>query len=423
MASGPSAGVAGATFVSGAAGHDRIITFDMGGTSTDVCVVAGGAPLTAGQKDYDGYPVKGTMLDIDSVGAGGGSIAWVDPGGFVRVGPASAGADPGPACYGRGGALPTVSDANLVLGRLGGDAVLGGTTRLDTKAAQAAIEQHLAAPLGERVEDAALRVLTVVNANMASAIRLATVERGLDPRGFTLVAYGGAGPMHAAAVASALQIPRVLVPARPGVLCALGLLVADVRSEFSQTAVRRADATSAAEVEEIFGRLEAQASAWARSGGFRAEALRPLRTVDMRYRRQNHELSVPVGESTPIAELETRFHRAHRAMFGHDAAGEPTEFVTFRVAAMIAVPRPRLAVPARGGRLRARTRRPVRFHGRGTVDCPVYAREALPIGTRFPGPAIVEQIDSTTVVEPGQRVHVDQQGNLVLTIAVTGRRA
>jgi len=415
MASGPSAGVAGATFVAESASHDQIITFDMGGTSTDVCVVVKGAPVTASQKEYEGYPVKGAMLDVDSVGAGGGSLAWIDPGGFLRVGPQSAGAVPGPACYGSGGTAPTVTDANLVLGRLSGDSPLGGT-RLNASAATAAIET-LCPRLGLPLADAALGVLTVVNTNMASAIRLATVERGLDPRLFTLVAYGGAGPMHATRVASSLGIPKVLVPMNPGVLCALGLLVADVRAEFSRTAIRRTDAVSVGDLDTIFQTLEDQAREWFRRGGLAVGKLSLARSIDMRYLRQNYELTVAAGGKVVTHELDRRFHRAHHRLFGHDSPSDPTELVTFRVAARIPVPRPRLPRAESASPVSIKTMRPVRFHGTPDfVDCPVYERGKLSAGAALMGPAIVEQVDCTTVIEPGQATVVDAWGNLVISV-------
>ena len=419
MASGPSAGVAGATFVAESAHHDRIITFDMGGTSTDVCVVAKGAPSTASQKEYQGYPVKGAMLDVDSVGAGGGSLAWIDAGGFLRVGPQSAGAEPGPACYGHGGTAPTVTDANLVLGRLAGDSPLGGATRLDARAAQAAVET-LCPGLNLSPTDAALGVLTVVNTNMASAIRLATVERGLDPRTFTLVAYGGAGPMHAARVAASLGIPTVLVPLNPGVLCALGLLVTDVRAEFSRTAIRRTEAVSAAEIDALFRTLEDQAREWAQRGGLAVRELVLTRSIDMRYVRQNYELSVAAA-GVATGEIERRFHREHRRLFGHDSSAEPTELVTFRVSARIPVPRPRLPRAQSASPLTVKMVRPVRFHDTDDfIKCPVYERGKLSSGAKFIGPAIVEQFDCTTVIEPGQPTVVDPWGNLL--ISVRGKR-
>ena len=356
MASGPTAGVTGAAYLASRAGHPRIITFDMGGTSTDVSVVEQGTPVTTGEKAYQGYPVKAAMLDVDSIGAGGGSLAWIDPGGFLRVGPRSAGADPGPAAYARGGEAPTVTDANLALGRLDPDYFLGGAMRLEPDRAARAIERDVARPLGLSVTDAALGIVKVVDANMAAAIRLATVERGRDPRHFTLVAFGGAGPMHAAAVARLLGIPRVLVPPSPGVLCALGLLVADVRTELSRTALRRTDRTTPAELAAIFADLESRAGEWARRGGLPIEQITLTRSVEMRYARQNHELVVAVGRRATQPISRAAFTGAHRQAFGYASREEPTELVTFRVTATHPVARPAIAgafesgEPSRGSR-------------------------------------------------------------------------
>jgi len=416
MASGPSAGVTGAAYLAGRAGHVRIITFDMGGTSTDVSVVEQGTPMTATEKAYHGYPVKAAMLDVDSIGAGGGSLAWIDRGGFLRVGPQSAGADPGPAGYARGGESPTVTDANLVLGRLDPDYFLGGAMRLDRDRAAGAIDRHLAGPLELSFTDAALGVLKVVDAHMAAAIRLATVERGRDPRQFTLVAFGGAGPMHAAAVARLLGIPRVLVPPSPGVLCALGLLVADVRTELSRTALRRTDRTTPTELAAIFADLESRASEWARRGGLRGEQIILSRSIEMRYARQNHELAVEVGRRLTPADLARRFHQAHRRAFGYASPEEPTELVTFRLAVTLPVARPAIAASPEPGDPR-RGSRPVYFEStKGFVQTPVLERVRLAPGFLLAGPAVIEQMDCTTVVEPGQTVSVDGDGNLVIPI-------
>jgi N-methylhydantoinase A len=416
MASGPSAGVTGAAYLAGRAGHGAIITFDMGGTSTDVSVVERGTPMTAAEKVYHGYPAKVAMLDVDSIGAGGGSLAWIDPGGFLRVGPRSAGADPGPAAYARGGESPTVTDANLVLGRLDPDYFLGGAMRLDRDRAAQAIERDVARPLGLSVTDAGLGVLKVVDASMASAIRLATIERGRDPRHFTLVAFGGAGPMHAAGVARLLGIPRVLVPPSPGVLCALGLLVADVRTELSRTALRRTDRTTPAELAAIFRDLESRATEWARHGGLPPERITLARSVEMRYARQNHELAVEVGRRLTPADLTRRFHRTHRSAFGYAAPGEPTELVTFRVAVMLPVARPAIMPSPEPGDA-SRGVRPVYFEStKGFIETPVLERARLRPGLSVSGPVVIEQIDCTTVVEPGQTAIVDAHGNLVIAV-------
>jgi N-methylhydantoinase A len=416
MASGPTAGVAGAAHLAARAGHPRIITFDMGGTSTDVSVMEQGTPVTAAEKSYHGYPVKAAMVDVDSIGAGGGSLAWIDPGGFLRVGPRSAGADPGPAAYARGGASPTVTDANLVLGRLDADYFLGGAMRLDRDLAARAIERDVAQPLGLPATDAALGIVKVVDASMAAAIRLATVERGRDPRHFTLVAFGGAGPMHAAAVARLLGIPRVLVPPSPGVLCALGLLVTDIRTEFGRTALRRTDGTPPAELASIFSDLESRAREWARRGGLPVERVALTRSIEMRYARQNHELTVPVGRRATPDDLARRFHHAHRRAFGYASPEEPTEMVTFRVTATLPVARPAIAGAFESGDP-LRGRRAVCFEStKGFVETGVWERRRLAAGQAIAGPAVIEQIDCTTVVEPGQTAMVDPDGNLLITV-------
>ena len=423
MASGPSAGVTGAVFVAQRAGIADVVGFDMGGTSTDVCLVEHGVPAIASEKSYHGHPVKGAMLDVHSIGAGGGSIAWVDPGGFVRVGPRSAGAEPGPACYGRGGAEPTVTDANLVLGRLDPGTRLAGTVALDPRRAEAAIGEHVARALGRPVAETAATVIAVVDAAMAGAVRLAAVARGADPRAFTLVAYGGAGPMHATAVARQLGMRRVLVPPDPGVLCALGLIVSDLKTEFSRTRLARLDRVSATALEAAFRELEEEARRWAERAGFRASDVRLARAADMRHARQNHELAVaapPRLGRDGLARLERDFHAAHERAYGYAAPAEPVEAVTLRVTATIPVAPPTLpALASRTGTLRdARTAtRRVWFARTGFVACPIYARTKLPRGARLRGPAVVEQLDATTVIEPGDVAQVDRLGNLIVTVA------
>jgi N-methylhydantoinase A len=301
-----------------------------------------------------------------------------------------------------------------VLGRLDPDYFLGGAMRLDPDRAAQAIDRHLAGPLKLSATDAALGVLKVVDAHMAAAIRLATVERGRDPRQFTLVAFGGAGPMHAAAVARLLGIPRVLVPPSPGVLCALGLLVADVRTELSRTALRRTDRTTPTELAAIFADLESRASEWARRGGLPGKQIILSRSIEMRYARQNHELAVEVGRRLTPADLSSRFHRAHRRAFGYASPEEPTELVTFRVAVTLRVARPAIAASPEPGDA-SRGSRPAYFEStKGFIETPVLERARLVPGDSVIGPVVIEQIDCTTVVEPGRTVTVDDHGNLVI---------
>jgi N-methylhydantoinase A len=375
----------------------------------------------ATETDVGGYPVAVPAVDVHTVGAGGGSVAHVDAGGALRVGPASAGADPGPVCYGRGGTRPTTTDAHLLLGRID-PAAFGSDLDGAEADVRAAVEEHLADPLGTSVADAAAGVLEVANANMERALRVVSVERGFDPRSFTLVAYGGAGPLHAPALAAALDVPRVLVPRTAGVLSALGLLVSDSLYDHSASRVRPLADVDPATVEERFAALEA------RGRERLAEENHPVadreyeRTADLRYVGQSFDLRVPVPDAVDEAALSTlaeRFHDEHRRRYGHAAPGDPVELVTLRVRARGRVDPPDLApgADAREGSLadaRRGTRR-VRFADE-RPETPVYDRPRLPVGASFDGPAVVEGPESTTVVRPGMAVTVDDDANLLVEV-------
>jgi N-methylhydantoinase A len=364
------------------------------------------------------------MLDIHTVGAGGGSIAHIDSGGLLKVGPQSAGADPGPVCYGRGATEPAVTDANIVLGTLNPDHLLAGRMAVRRDLAEEAIAA-LGARLGLGVMETADGVLEVVTANMARAIRVISVQRGHDPRDYALMAFGGAGPLHAARLARALDMKRVIVPRNPGILCAMGLLLTDLRADFAATRLMPAEPASADAAEAALAPVVAEAEAWFAREGVAAEARRMTRTVDMRYRGQNYELAVaaPPGPVTAesVATLVAGFEAAHRQRYGFVAEGEPIDFVTFRVEALGVVrkaaferraPGPADPAPARIGR------RPVWFaEAGGFVETPVYAREKLAPGMAISGPAIVEQMDSTAVAPPGARLTVDPIDNLVMEVA------
>jgi N-methylhydantoinase A len=419
LLSGPSAGVMGAAWVSAAAGVGSIITFDMGGTSTDVARVEAGQPVIGPQRTVAGYPVRIPSLEIETVGAGGGSIAWVDSGGALRVGPRSAGAHPGPACYGRGGTAPTVTDANVVLGRLSPTQLLDGRMALQRKLAEAAIA-GLAEDLGASTTDAARGVLSVVQTNMLGAIRVVSVRKGYDPRAYTLVAFGGAGPLHAAALARDLGIRRVLVPPAPGILCALGLLVAPLRLDLVRTRVVLLGTTTGAELTQAFEDLERQASAWLDHEAVPPHRRRLARAFDMRYVGQNFELTVtpPAGiAALDVVALRDAFLREHERVYGYAAPDEPVQIVAVRlgafgdreVPAMPALPAAATADPteARSGE------RAVYFEDAGGFrTTPIYRRERLRAGHRLAGPAIVEQMDSTVVVLGGQEAWVDERANL-----------
>ena len=419
--SGPATGVVGGLEVGRLAGFRHLITFDMGGTSTDVSLIEHGQPKLAGELDVHGYPLKMPALDIHTVGAGGGSIAFVDGGGLLKVGPRSAGATPGPVCYGLGNDEPTVTDANVVLGTLNPTHLLGGRMAIARGRAEAAIAT-LATRVGLERMATAQGIISVVTANMAKAIRVISVQRGHDPRDYTLVAFGGAGPLHAARLARELEIPRVLVPRYPGILCALGLLLSDLKTNYAQTRLMSATVASVAHMTDAFGELEARAAAWFEHEGIPRGARTLRRTVDMRYAGQNYELPVAFPDEPPgpalLKALTAAFERAHEQIYGYVAAEEPIQVVTFRLEAVGAVRRASLTehpvASTEVAAARVGERQVWLPEARGFVACPVYDREALGPGHRIAGPAIVEQMDATTLLLPGQHADVDQFTNLIL---------
>ena len=419
--SGPSTGVVGAQAIGKLAGIGNLITFDMGGTSTDVALLANGECSVASEAVVHGYPIKAPMLDIHTVGAGGGSIAHVDSGGLLKVGPRSAGANPGPVCYGLGNGEPTVTDANVVLHTLNPEYLLGGRMKVDQELAKAAIGR-LAERLGMDVMATAQGILSVVTANMAKAIRVISVQRGHDPRDYTLVAFGGAGPVHAARLARELDISRILVPRNPGILCAMGLLLTDLRADFASTRLTTLDGSAIPAMAAAFATLQAQADHWFAEEEIPAAARKTARTVDMRYAGQNYELPValPEGEITQASldALGEGFAAAHRRMYGFIAEEEPVQLVTFRVEAAGVVekasfkPRADAGPDASGAQIG--TREVWLPEAGGFVTCPVYDREKLDCGNRIEGPAIVEQMDATTVILPGMTGIVEPYMNLIL---------
>jgi N-methylhydantoinase A len=419
--SGPATGVVGGLAVGTLAGFQHLITFDMGGTSTDVALIEDGRPKLAGELDVHGYPLKTPALDIHTVGAGGGSIAYVDAGGLLKVGPRSAGAVPGPVCYGLGNDEPTVTDANVVLQTLNPSHLLGGRMPIDRRRAEAAVST-LAGRLGLELMATAQGIISVVTANMAKAIRVISVQRGHDPREYTLVAFGGAGPLHAARLARELEIPRILVPRYPGILCALGLLLSDLKTNYAQTRLMPATPEALPRMTATFQELEARADSWFEKEGIAPAARTLRRTVDMRYAGQNYELPVsfpdePVGPAL-LKALTAGFERAHEQMYGYIAEEEPIQIVTFRLEAVGAVRHAELTahppatsdvVLAKGGE-----REVWLAEARGFVTCPVYDRERLAPGHRIDGPSVIEQMDATTLLLPGQTAIVDPYLNLII---------
>jgi N-methylhydantoinase A len=419
--SGPATGVVGGLEVGRLAGFRHLITFDMGGTSTDVSLIEDGRPRLTGEMEVHGYPLKTPALDIHTVGAGGGSIAHVDAGGLLKVGPRSAGAAPGPVCYGLGNEEPTVTDANVVLQTLNPTHLLGGRMPIDRGRAEVAIGR-LAERLGLDVMATAQGIVSVVTANMAKAIRVISVQRGHDPRDYTLVAFGGAGPLHAARLARELEIPRVLVPRHPGILCALGLLLSDLKTNYAQTCLMLATEDAVPRMIEAWESLDGRAAAWFDAEGIAPGARARRRTVDMRYAGQNYELPVAFPDDVPgpglLKELVNRFERAHEQIYGYVSPEEAIQAVTFRLEAVGTVRRAEVRAhppAATGAAAAVAGERAVWFAEAGRfAACPVYDRERLAPGHRLAGPAIVEQMDATTLLLPAQTATVDPYLNLII---------
>src|SRR5881275_2632434 len=423
--SGPAGGVVASAHVAGLSGFADIITLDMGGTSTDISLVLDGRPQVTREASLEATPIRIPVIDISAIGAGGGSIAWIEDGGALRVGPRSAEAVPGPACYGRGGTEPTVTDANLVLGRFGADTRLGGELTLDPDAAAHAIEARIAGPLGLDLTAAAAGILRVANANMSRGVRVVSVERGHDPRGLTLVAFGGAGPMHGSPLARELGIPRLLVPPTPGILCALGMLVADLRHDLVQTHLAAHRDLSAEAARAILDPMLEEARRLLDADRVPEDRRRIEMRVDLRYIGQSYELPIPLAAFADAdwAALVPAFHAEHNRRFGHSDPAAPVEVVSFAVTATGVIDTPELPRPNAGSKeppVEARTgARRVYFEagaGGDWAECPVWRREALLAGNEIAGPAIVEEVSATTVLYPGDRARVDAIGSLVVEV-------
>ena len=415
--SGPAGGVVGAFYTGVQAGYPDIITLDMGGTSTDVSLCPGRIKETTAA-NLGGYPVSVPMIEIHTVGAGGGSIARVDAGGALVVGPQSAGADPGPACYGRGDRI-TVTDANLTLGRLRPDGFLGGRMALDSKRSET-LMSDVAGGIGASVTDTALGIIRVVNSNMERAIRAISLERGYDPREFTLVPFGGAGPMHACELAAELGIPRVLVPGHPGILSALGVAIADVVKDYSRTVMLRGDDLDQARLEDEFHGMEQLARAELLDESLPADDMTPRRFLDVRYVGQSFELTVdcPLLDSPGnlTDSIAGDFYEAHLQRFGYADRALPIEVVNLRLKLELAVDKPVLEPAAQQGTDSSAATlgtAEVVFAG-GPVHTTLYDRDKLETGNRIAGPALLLQLDTTIVVPPGWNGEVDAYGNLIL---------
>ena len=423
--SGPAAGAVGAVHVAKLSDRPNFITLDMGGTSADVALVRDYDTGIGHDRKVAEFPVRLPMVDIHTVGAGGGSIAWFDKDGLVKVGPKSAGADPGPACYGRGGTEPTVTDANLILGRLGGEGLIGGRMGLDVERSLSAIAP-MAKRLGFTAEKTALGVLDIVTANMVRAIRTVSVERGHDPRDYVLMPFGGAGPLHASDVARDLGIKEILVPESPGILCAQGLIVSDLKEDFVRSRRVALDAGGLKAIGTTQRDLMRDAAAWFKRERVSKSDRNVELVLDMRYVGQNFELPVPAGRALGDAALEgleldvlkQAFFQAHEQYYGFFNPDDPIEIVNARLTARGALSYP--APPVEEGRGKAGTpigSRPVHFTTGGPQKTPVYDRSTLAVGQKIAGPAIIQQLDSTTVLFPGDVLRVDPARNLLIEVS------
>lgn len=417
LLSGPAAGVVGAAFVAEASGFEQIITIDIGGTSTDVALMNNRTITETTNGKIGGYPTKLPMIDIHTVGAGGGSIAWFDAGGALRVGPVSAGANPGPAAYAFGGTEATVTDANVVLGRLLPDRFLSGSMKLDRERAREAV-RGIAERLGTTIEEAAMGIIRVVNANMEAAMRVISVERGSDPRDFALVAFGGAGPLHACELAAALRIPHVLVPTVPGVLSALGMLVADILRDYVRTVMVPAEQAQR-EVVDVLAQLEEQGRNDLLSEGMAAEKIQIEHYLDLRYAGQSYELVIPFEGSVEQAVAD--FHMAHERRFGYNDPNERVQVVNVRLKARGLADKPVLERReiVKGASATPLYRQPVYFaeaDGAVFYEASIYERSALVPGVVLAGPAVIIQYDTTTVLPPSWYAKVDGVGNLIIEI-------
>jgi N-methylhydantoinase A len=413
-ASGIAAGAIASRHIATLCGYPNAIGFDMGGTSTDVSLVYEGEERVTKEWFVEyGYPIMFPSIEVLTIGAGGGSFAWIDEAGSLRNGPQSAGAHPGPACYGRGNDRPTNTDANLVLGRLG-DELIGGAMTLDRYAAERAIQEHVAGPLGLGLVEAAGAIIQVANANMADAVRLISIRRGYDPREFCLVAFGGAGPLHGAALAEDLSIPTVLVPPSPGITSALGCLLVDVRHDLSAMFLAHVDTVDKDGLEGEFEKLESEARERLEAEGVPEEQMSMQRLVDMRYLGQWRSLTIPVSAPADLAGAVDRFHAEHERAYNYRRDGSPVEIYRLSLRAVGVTPKPELKRhQLNGAGAKPRGSRPVRFDSSGTaVETLLYVRDDLPAGARLEGPAIVDQLDSTTVVPPGWRAEVDEWLNI-----------
>ncbi len=421
--SGPAAGAIAASRLAESTGFSNAIGFDIGGTSSDISLIREGRVVETSRNLIGSWEIGSPMLDINSIGAGGGTIARVDEGGALKVGPQSAGADPGPVCYGRGGTEVTVTDANLVLGYINPDYFLGGKQKLSKEKAEAALRTKIAEPLGVDLLDAADGVIRVVNTHMEQGIKSISTERGYDLRDFVLIAFGGAGPVHAGRLAEAVGIPKVVIPRLPGVTSAEALLSSDVRHDYIQSKLQTISAIDVENLNKDFSALRDRARDDFTREGFAEDEVELLQSLDLRYVGQGYELTLPTPSGPLTADqlrvTRSSFDQMHARLFGHKAENRPVEVVNYRVNAVVRTKKiqyPSYAPSKQSVDVARKEKRDVHFgRSEGTVTCPVYDRAQLAPGHKIAGPAIIEQMDSTTVVYPHHSVAVDAHGNLLIT--------
>jgi N-methylhydantoinase A len=430
LESGPAGGALAAASYGATCGYANLLSFDMGGTTAKFCIIDRGQPLLAHEFEVDrryrlkkgsGLPVKLPVIEMIEIGAGGGSIARVDSMGLLKVGPASAGAEPGPACYGRGGVEPTVTDADLVLGYLNPDYFLGGQLRIDLAAARLSIQERIAAPLGLSIEEAAWGIHQIVNENMANAARIHTLERGKDPHRFPVFAFGGAGPVHAFRIARALGSPAIIVPFGAGVMSAVGFLTAPLTFDFVRSWPGRIDQLTWQKVNALLGAMEAEGQALLAQSGALPAHIRHRRVADIRYVGQGHEIQVPLpqglldGASVPA--IVTAFEEVYHRLYERLSPAVPLEIINWRVTSSSPAPALRLQVAEQGRTLAQTSRRAYVPEWGGYHDIPVYSRYSLSPGADFGGPAIVEERESTVIMGPDCRFHIDEQLNLLVVLS------
>jgi N-methylhydantoinase A len=422
--SGPSAGVMGAAFIGRAAGYDNLISLDMGGTSTDVSLIRNGVPNYTTDNDVDGYPLKIQVIDINAVGAGGGSIAWIDPGGALKNGPQSSGAYPGPVCYGQGGQEPTNTDVNLVLGYLSEESFLGGGMRIYKDQAEQAINDLIAKPLGMDLAEACAGIYEITSANMIGAIRKVSVLRGYDPRDYWLFAFGGSGPVYATKLAEEMKMKGVIVPPHPGVQSSFGILTVDYRYDLVRTKKLPLRQENIAAVNEIFQTLEKEGLELVAVEGHWGDVVFE-RSADMRYVGQAYEINVPLGgdlsEPGQADRIRADFHRIHKEVYKHCDERAPVEFINYRATASVLADKPEICrydpSPAHNPQRALSGARQAYFkEAGGFIETPIYQRELLKCGESIQGPAIIEQMDSTTLVGQGQTAEVDSFLNLIIDL-------